>query len=176
MFLTSIVCNPSLNRSLPEDFYINSSLGDSEDLARHKKKLAAKGEISSLTKCNNGLLFHYVNVDSVNGVVVAPVQATPGQVSGHIHTEIVRNFHKACISIRKVLKGQNGDKIYEHGTLFQYSAESHLDKTKSTSLLYWVIGRLVQHPVEKEFYVCFQDSVGWSAAEMAFEFAFGAMV
>ncbi|XP_065846117.1 protein inturned-like [Oscarella lobularis] len=157
------------------------SVPDSDDLGRHKSRLVnrkfGKPGTSSLTKCA-GLVFHYVNVDTVSGIIVAPTEAVPGQFSGPIHAEVVRSFHKACIAIRKVLKSQSikndGNKVREHGLLFHCPLTSHADRSKSvTTLPYWAIGRLVH---EREFYVCFQDSIGWSAAEMAFRFAFGAMV
>ena len=51
------------------------------------------------------VIFHYVTVNSLSGIVISPVQGA--FIGGHLHSAVVRNFCKACISIRHVLVKQS---------------------------------------------------------------------
>lgn len=59
----------------------------------------------SLVPGGNGMVFHYMSVNNLSGIMVAPVQGAV--IGGHLHVAVVRNFCKACISIRHVLVKQS---------------------------------------------------------------------
>jgi hypothetical protein len=131
---------------------------------------------SNLVPDDSTVIFHYVTVNSLNGIVISPVQGA--LVGGHLHSAVVRNFCKACISIRHVLLKQSEVSmslpgVYEHGLLMQCPNQAG-DKQKS-SLCYWVVGRLMKVPVLREFYVCFYETVHHDIVEMVFRLTLGAM-
>lgn len=45
-------------------------------------------------------LFHYVLMESVQGIFIAPTHREVAQLSGSIHPQLIRNFHHCCLSIR----------------------------------------------------------------------------
>ncbi|XP_065185728.1 protein inturned-like [Sycon ciliatum] len=160
----------------------------------------------SLTAGDGNILFHYINVDAVAGIMICPlvqhVRAATAQSaasSPSIHGQLVRTFHRACITIREVLcrrcmqdqidnpfSRQNALRgVYEHGMLLQINPAADKSMGRSTAgsdkqrssiaVNYWVVGRLFREPVQREFYVCFQESMSQNAVELAFKLCFGAV-
>ncbi|XP_056156811.1 protein inturned [Lampris incognitus] len=146
-----------------------------------------------LTTGAENALFHYVMMDSVQGIFIAPTHREVTQLSGSIHPQLIRNFHHCCLSIRAAFqqslppRGRRGaDKphvgaglgpVKEHGVLFQCKPENWSDQRKpAPTMTYWVIGRMLLEPVPQEFYVCFHDSVAEVPVEMAFRLCFGLAV
>ncbi|XP_028821279.1 protein inturned-like isoform X1 [Denticeps clupeoides] len=143
-----------------------------------------------LTSGAENTLFHYVLMESVQGVFIAPTHREVAQLSGAIHPQLIRNFHHCCLSIRAVFQqslpirerrgtgrpqGAHGlGPVKEHGVLFQCQPENWADqKRPAPTMTYWVIGRMLLEPVPQEFYVCFHDSVPEVPVEMAFRLSFG---
>ncbi|XP_061619490.1 protein inturned isoform X8 [Phyllopteryx taeniolatus] len=132
-------------------------------------------------------VFHYVLMETVQGIFIAPTQTEEAQLGGSIHPLLIRNFYRCCLSIRAVLKEnsplrgqrapdgpQGSGPVKEHGVLFQCVLENWADQRKpAPTLTYWVIGRLLLEPVPQEFYVCFHNSVPEFPVEMAFRLSFG---
>ncbi|XP_061525839.1 protein inturned [Phycodurus eques] len=157
------------------------------DLGTLMKTLSGRdtGEIWSAGAEN--AVFHYVLMETVQGIFIAPTQTEEAQLGGSIHPLLIRNFYRCCLSIRAVLKenmpvrGQRAPEgprgsgpVKEHGVLFQCVLENWADQRKpAPTLTYWVIGRLLLEPVPQEFYVCFHDSVPEFPVEMAFRLSFG---
>ncbi|CAG6022030.1 unnamed protein product [Menidia menidia] len=135
-------------------------------------------------------LFHYVLMENVQGIFIAPTHGEVAQLSGSVHPRLIRNFHHCCLSIRHAFqqslpaRGRRGadrspggwglGPVKEHGVLFQCKPENWTDqKRPPPTMTYWVIGRMLLEPVPQEFYVCFHDSVAEVPVEMAFRLSFG---
>uniref|UniRef100_A0A8C7Q889 Protein inturned n=1 Tax=Oncorhynchus mykiss TaxID=8022 RepID=A0A8C7Q889_ONCMY len=133
-----------------------------------------------LTSGAENTLFHYVLMEKVQGIFIAPTHRELAQLSGSIHPQLIRNFHHCCLSIRAAFQrslpqGTHGlGPVKEHGVLFQCKPENWTDQRKpAPTMTYWVIGRMLLEPVPQEFYVCFHDSVAEVPVEMAFRLSFG---
>ncbi|KAG9345519.1 hypothetical protein JZ751_008663 [Albula glossodonta] len=104
----------------------------------------SSGSGSLLTSGAENTLFHYVCMETVQGIFIAPTHREVSQL------------------------------IKEHGVLFQCKPENWTDQKKpAPTMTYWVIGRMLLEPVPQEFYVCFHDSVAEVPVEMAFRLSFG---
>lgn len=53
-----------------------------------------------LTSGAENTLFHYVLMETVQGIFIAPTHREVAQLSGSIHPQLIRNFHHCCLSIR----------------------------------------------------------------------------
>ncbi|XP_072232601.1 protein inturned isoform X2 [Leuresthes tenuis] len=144
-----------------------------------------------LTAGAENTLFHYVLMEAVQGIFIAPTHREVAQLSGSIHPQLIRNFHHCCLSIRAAFQqsppargrraadrpqsaGWGLGPVKEHGVLFQCKPENWTDQKKpAPTMTYWVIGRMLLEPVPQEFYVCFHDSVAEVPVEMAFRLSFG---
>ncbi|XP_019951134.2 protein inturned isoform X2 [Paralichthys olivaceus] len=144
-----------------------------------------------LTSGAENTLFHYVLMETVQGIFIAPTHREVAQLSGSIHPQLIRNFHHCCLSIRAAFQqslpargrraadrpqgaGWGLGPLKEHGVLFQCKPENWTDQRKpAPTMTYWVIGRMLLEPVPQEFYVCFHDSVAEVPVEMAFRLSFG---
>lgn len=45
-------------------------------------------------------MFHYVLMESVQGIFIAPTHREVARLSGSVHPQLIRNFHHCCLSIR----------------------------------------------------------------------------
>uniref|UniRef100_A0A3Q3NPY0 Protein inturned n=1 Tax=Labrus bergylta TaxID=56723 RepID=A0A3Q3NPY0_9LABR len=133
-----------------------------------------------LTSGAENTLFHYVLMETVQGIFIAPTHREVAQLSGSIHPQLIRNFHHCCLSIRAAFQQSLPARdwglgpVKEHGVLFQCKPENWTDQRKpAPTMTYWVIGRMLLEPVPQEFYVCFHDSVAEVPVEMAFRLSFG---
>uniref|UniRef100_A0A7N8XDL2 Protein inturned n=1 Tax=Mastacembelus armatus TaxID=205130 RepID=A0A7N8XDL2_9TELE len=144
-----------------------------------------------LTSGAENTLFHYIMMETVQGIFIAPTHREVAQLSGSIHPQLIRNFHHCCLSIRAAFQqnlpararrpadrpqggGWGLGPVKEHGVLFQCKPENWTDQKKpAPTMTYWVIGRMLLEPVPQEFYVCFHDSVAEVPVEMAFRLSFG---
>nr|XP_048280610.1 protein inturned isoform X1 [Myodes glareolus] len=176
--------------TLPNPFHLGNS----------KKELSEKDvEVYNMMKLTSGpenTLFHYVALETVQGIFITPTHEEVAQLGGSVHAQLIRNFHQCCLSIRAVFQQtlkeerrralRGGDcpeptdsvssltPVKEHGVLFECSPENWTDEKKSPPVMaYWVVGRLFLHPKPQELYVCFHDSVTEIAIEMAFKLFFG---
>ncbi|XP_012498741.1 PREDICTED: protein inturned [Propithecus coquereli] len=177
-----------------------STLPNPFHLGNLKKDLPEKElEIYNTMKLTSGpenTLFHYVALETVQGIFITPTHEEVAQLSGSVHPQLIKNFHQCCLSIRAVFqqtlmeekkKALNGadhsdstnsvlsfNPVKEHGVLFECSPENWTDQKRAPPVTaYWVVGRLFLHPKPQELYVCFHDSVTEIAVEMAFKLFFG---
>ncbi|XP_072314968.1 protein inturned [Eucyclogobius newberryi] len=173
-------------RMKPNPFYLGTlkkTLTEREtEEMYHTMKLSSGAE---------NTLFHFLLMESVRGVFIAPSHRDVSQLSGSIHPQLIRNFHHCCMSIRDAFrqslpaKGRRAPgrpqrgawglgPVKEHGVLFQCKPQNWTDQKKpAPTMTYWVIGRMLLEPVPQEFYVCFHDSVPEVPVEMAFRLSFG---
>ncbi|XP_036985890.2 protein inturned isoform X1 [Artibeus jamaicensis] len=169
-------------------------------LGNLKKDLSEKElEIYNTMKLTSGpenTLFHYVALETVQGIFITPTHEDVAWLGGSVHPELIKNFHQCCLSIRAVFQqtlmqekkkapnvadGSDStdsvsalNPVKEHGVLFECSPEHWTDQKKAPPVVaYWVVGRLFLHPKVQELYICFHDSVTEVAIEMAFKLFFG---
>ncbi|XP_026111438.1 protein inturned-like isoform X1 [Carassius auratus] len=172
----------------PNPFYLGSlrkSLTDRETEEMHN--------VLKLTAGAENTLFHYVLMETVQGIFIAPTHREMNHLSGSIHPQLIQNFYHCCLSIRQAFqqslpsRDRRGSErpqstrglgpVKEHGVLFQCKPENWTDQKKPAPIMtYWVIGRMLLEPVPQEFYVCFHDSVAEVPVEMAFRLSFGLAV
>ncbi|XP_069487212.1 protein inturned isoform X3 [Ambystoma mexicanum] len=149
-----------------------------------------------LTSGPDNTLFHYITLETFQGIFISPTHREVAQLSGSIHPQLIKNFHRCCLSIRSIflqiitkentktlaVKSASDPRkarsslgcVKEHGILFECCPENWTDQKKSPpTMAYWVVGRLFLHPQPREFYVCFHESVTEIAAELAFKLSFG---
>ncbi|CAN9509308.1 unnamed protein product [Ophioblennius macclurei] len=145
-----------------------------------------------LTAGAENALFHYVLMETARGIFIAPTHREEAALGGAIHPQLIRNFHRCCLSIRAAFQqsppargrraadrrapggGWGLGPVKEHGVLFQCKAQNWTDQRRpAPTMTYWVIGRMLLEPVPQEFYVCFHDSVAEVPVEMAFRLSFG---
>ncbi|KAJ7326974.1 hypothetical protein JRQ81_016733 [Phrynocephalus forsythii] len=156
------------------------------------KKEAEIYDVMKLTSGPENTLFHYISLEKMHGIFITPTHAEVEQLSGTLHPQLIKNFHRCCLSIRTIFqqtmmtetkKTRNLDpkkapselhRVKEHGVLFECTPENWSDPKKPPpSITYWVVGRLFLDPRPREIYVCFHDSVTEVAVELAFKLSFG---
>ncbi|NXF30632.1 INTU protein, partial [Nyctibius bracteatus] len=148
-----------------------------------------------LTSGPENTLFHYLSLETMQGIFITPTHKEVARLGGSIHPQLIENFYRCCLSIRSVFqqsmrnekkkKAGSGisefsntdedlDLVQEHGVLFECSPDNWTDQKKPPpTMSYWVVGRLILHPKPQECYVCFHDSVTEAAVELAFKLSFG---
>ncbi|XP_033890101.3 protein inturned isoform X4 [Acipenser ruthenus] len=57
-----------------------------------------------LTSGSENTLFHYVSMETVQGIFITPTHREVAQLSGSIHPQLIKNFHRCCLSIRSVFQ------------------------------------------------------------------------
>ncbi|NXP28120.1 INTU protein, partial [Scytalopus superciliaris] len=168
-------------------------------LGNLKKNLSEKDtELLNAIKLTSGpenTLFHYLSLETMQGIFITPTHREVAQLGGSIHPQLIENFYRCCLSIRSIFqqsmrkekKEKAGSRISEfskaaedpglvreHGVLFECSPDNWTDQKKPPPMMnYWVVGRLILHPKPQECYVCFHDSVTEAAVELAFKLSFG---
>ncbi|XP_060102794.1 protein inturned isoform X2 [Heteronotia binoei] len=170
------------------------------NLGSLKKSLSVKEtELYNVMKLTSGpenTLFHYISLETMHGIFITPTHIEVAQLGGTIHSQLIKNFHRCCLSIRSLFqqtmmretkktastrksseskKANSGlHQVREHGVLFECSPDKWTDQKKPPPpIMYWVVGRLFLDPKPREFYVCFHDSVTEVAVELAFKLSFG---
>ncbi|NWH93972.1 INTU protein, partial [Aegithalos caudatus] len=146
-----------------------------------------------LTAGPENTLFHYLSLETMQGIFITPTHKEVAQLGGSIHPQLIENFYQCCLSIRSVFQqsmrkekkaasgisefskaAEDPGMVREHGLLFECSPENWTDQKKPPPTMnYWVVGRLILHPKPQECYVCFHDSVTEAAVELAFKLSFG---
>ncbi|XP_064918127.1 protein inturned isoform X2 [Columba livia] len=166
------------------------------NLGNLRKNLSDKDtELLNAIKLTSGpenTLFHYLSLETMQGIFITPTHKEVAQLGGSIHPQLIANFHRCCLSIRAIFQqsmmkekqkkagnvisefAEDLDVVTEHGVLFECSPDNWTDQKKPPPTMnYWVVGRLILHPKPQECYVCFHDSVTEAAVELAFKLSFG---
>ncbi|NWV03217.1 INTU protein, partial [Ptilonorhynchus violaceus] len=164
-----------------------------------KKSLSEKDtELLNAIKLTSGpenTLFHYLSLETMQGIFITPTHKEVAQLGGSIHPQLIENFYQCCLTIRSIFQqsmrkekkkaarsgisefskvAEDPDLVREHGVLFECSPDNWTDQKKPPPTMnYWVVGRLILHPKPQECYVCFHDSVTEAAVELAFKLSFG---
>lgn len=152
----------------------------------------SENETHNLVAGYKNTLFHYLLMDPVEGVFLAPTACIQEWMKTPAYKEMLQAFHKCCLNMRVVFEKSLRNKefslkniitkfginktfqaVYEQGVLFQYSPPSKDQKKPPAYLNFWVIGRLFFAPEPREVYVCYHDSAEQSIVELAFRLGFG---
>ncbi|KAK7870249.1 hypothetical protein R5R35_000979 [Gryllus longicercus] len=146
---------------------------------------------TKLTAGEENALFHYVQLDTCEGILLAP-PAGRETISGASQLrEILSSFRQCCHNIHSLLQNTVGFKkmmgqevtktmsrslvaIKEHGVLFEVSSSDPENKKQAQALAYWVVGRLFFAPQPREVYVCYLDSAPQNMVEIAFRLGLSA--
>ncbi|XP_063698135.1 protein inturned [Culicoides brevitarsis] len=134
---------------------------------------------SILNSGAENLLFHFVQVEFGDGVLIAPtVQSNFAAISNAFRKTCVVVHHvlQNTVKFRKILANNEPNwnqrsmvAIKEHGVLIQ-SATASQKKTKNEE--FWVIGRLFSSP-PRELYVCHRSNTPQNMVELAFKICMG---
>lgn len=176
------------HRIFPGNYDMNNI---KRSLEETEEEMIASGPVKLVAGKEN-TLFHYINIDVANGIFVAPTDYMNKWMQGPVHMEIINNFYRCCLQIRKIfqaslkqkemLKNRETSKfgmntltsVKEHGVLFHFTPSANNNPKKSPpTIAYWVVGRLFFTPNPHEVYVCFHDSASQNIIELAFRLGFG---
>ncbi|XP_056010504.1 protein inturned-like isoform X3 [Ostrea edulis] len=143
-------------------------------------------KIIRITRGSQNSLFHIIQFDGVEGVFISPTPQAMAASQGQIHCQVLTNFYKSCLQIRKSFHSsltqlasrsqksfKRGMAVVDHqeqGLLFRY-VQPQENKKPPITLMYWVVGRLLKQ--DRELYVCFHESIPQSTVELAFRVGFG---
>lgn len=167
---------------------------DLSKLSRYQDSCSFENEnkAHNLVVGSKNTLFHYLHMDPVEGVFLAPTAYIQEWMKTPAYKEMLEAFHKCCLNMRGVFEKSLRNKefsqkniitkfginktfqaIYEQGVLFQYSPSSKDQKKPPAYLNFWVIGRLFFSPEPREVYVCYHESAEQNIVELAFRLGFG---
>ncbi|XP_067661219.1 protein inturned-like [Haliotis asinina] len=160
------------------------------------EELPVHGGHAKITRGGENVLFHYVQLYDLEGVYVTPSDYELASVQGAIHCQLLDNFYRCSLHIRKLFTEQKQVKelqlctsppprfgvnstledLEEHGVMFKHAYLTSPEAKKNTTVLcYWVVGRRFPLPDQRELYVCFHESVTQSLVEVAFNLGFGVL-
>ncbi|XP_033095907.1 protein inturned-like [Anneissia japonica] len=148
---------------------------------------------TKLTAGHDNTLFHFVELNTSDGVIVCPTHSDVAMLGGILHPQLLSNFHQACMKIRKIFakswekaqKTVSNDghhicntvglgRVKEYGVMFQCSPPNWPEQRKAPpTMQYWVVGRFNGEQQSREVYVCYHESANQNAVELAFKLAFG---
>ncbi|KAE8742738.1 hypothetical protein FOCC_FOCC011770 [Frankliniella occidentalis] len=163
----------------------NTSTTDLSDLHNSLLKNVEGTVPLKLTMGVENIVFHYVHLDTSEGVLLSPVKSCKSlgisdilskfrHSAMHIHT-----LFQNTISFKKLKSAEASHSlinkslvaIKEFGVLFEYSLPARGNEKSTSQLTYWVVGRLFFMPSPKEVYVCYEDSAPQNLIELAFRLA-----
>ncbi|XP_046366033.2 protein inturned-like isoform X1 [Haliotis rufescens] len=157
------------------------------------EELPIHGGHAKITRGGENVLFHYVQLHDLEGVYVTPSDYELASVQGAIHSQLLDNFYRCSLHIRKLFTEQKQVQAFaplrprfgvgstlvdleEHGVMFRHAYPTSPEARKNTTVLcYWVVGRRFPLPDQRELYVCFHESVTQSLVEVAFNLGFGVL-
>ncbi|NXQ28709.1 INTU protein, partial [Alaudala cheleensis] len=121
-------------------------------------------ELLSAVKLTSGpenTLFHYLSLETMQGIFITPTHREVAQLGGSIHPQIIENFYQCCLSIRSIFQqsmrkerkqkaggsselreaAEHPRVVREHGLLFECSPDNWTDQKKPPPTMnYWVVG------------------------------------
>lgn len=156
------------------DIYKNEKQGNSMDISSIRDSLLCEAEyISShvLTVGEGSYSLHYLHLDLGEGILISSFSDKCVAKNSEVISKFsncIQTMHtllQNTLRYRKIVN-QDAEKSVvnkslastkEYGTLFVLNNQT-----------YWVVGRILPHPREKEVYVCYQDSTPQNLVEMTF--------
>lgn len=183
-----------LQRAFTSSYDLSSLRRSLEDGSSQGQNQAQYSQ--SMTCADENLVFHYLSIDMAEGVFVAPVECA---LKSNLGAEVVENFYRCCLEIRKVFNSTAKDArtaredeieceskflsdrslscVKEHGVLFTCPTSSGSRSRAKGPISYWVVGRLFADKCQpREVYVCMHEEASATALEMAFRLSFGLQI
>ncbi|KAI5646108.1 protein inturned [Phthorimaea operculella] len=143
--------------------------------------------VHRITAGDQNVLFHFVQLESEKGILIAPVRSIESQANNAIYSYIVKTFRSASKRIHELLQNNMRFRssqaptsslnkilvaIKEYAMLFQVPAEvlnqSGVAKKNAEPFLFWVVGRVFSEPEPRELYVCYHESIPQDLTEVAY--------
>lgn len=82
--------------------------------------------VDRLTAGAENTLFHYVLMETVQGIFIAPTHKEIHQLSGSIHPQLIQNFYHCCLSIRHVFQQSLPTRVTATQILLNYCCQVFL--------------------------------------------------
>ncbi|KAL0830697.1 hypothetical protein ABMA28_002831 [Loxostege sticticalis] len=139
-----------------------------------------------ITAGEENVLFHFIQLETAKGVLIAPVKNIEVQANNVLYSHIIKSFRSACVKIHELLQQNIRFKtnhapanplnkiliaVKEYGILFQTPpsilSQCGINK-KSESFQFWAVGRVFSEPEPRELYVCYHESVPQDLTEVAY--------
>lgn len=57
-----------------------------------------------LTSGPENALFHYLSLETMQGIFITPTHKEVAQLGGSIHPQLIENFYQCCLSIRSIFQ------------------------------------------------------------------------
>ncbi|XP_049872416.1 protein inturned [Pectinophora gossypiella] len=140
-----------------------------------------------VTAGDENVLFHFVQLESEKGILIAPVKNVELQANNALYTYILKTFRSASKRIHELLQHNIRFKrnhapsiplnkilvaVKEYAMLFaapsEVMAQTGIAKKHSEPFQFWVIGRVFSEPEPRELYVCYHESVPQDLTEIAY--------
>ncbi|XP_045535893.1 protein inturned [Papilio machaon] len=142
--------------------------------------------VHRITAGEENVLFHFVQLESEKGVLIAPMKTIEMQANNVLYSYIIASFRKACKKIHDLLQYSMKFKknhapsnplnkilvaVREYGSLFEVPHEvlnqCGITKKNCEPFLFWVVGRVFSEPEPRELYICYHESVPQDLTEVA---------
>lgn len=167
-----------------------SRTSDSIDMSDIRKSLLNEINhvtVERITAGDENVLFHFVQLESEKGILMAPVKNIEMQANNILYSYIIKTFRGACKKIHELLQHNIRFKrnhttsnplnkilvaVKEHGMLFQVPPEilgqCGVSKKNTEPYQFWVIGRVFNEPEPRELYLCYHESIPQDLTEVAY--------
>ncbi|XP_071664173.1 protein inturned isoform X5 [Patagioenas fasciata] len=100
------------------------SLPNPFNLGNLRKNLSEKDtELLNAIKLTSGpenILFHYLSLETMQGIFITPTHKEVAQLGGSIHPQLIANFHRCCLSIRAIFQQSMMKEVWKLWFLFFY--------------------------------------------------------
>lgn len=74
-----------------------------------------------LTSGPENTLFHYLSLETMQGIFITPTHKEVAQLGGSIHPQLIENFYQCCLSIRSIFQQSMRKEVWKSGFLFVQS-------------------------------------------------------
>lgn len=88
-----------------------------------------------LTSGPENTLFHYLSLETMQGIFITPTHKEVARLGGSIHPQLIENFYRCCLSIRSVFQQSMRKEVWKLCLLFFY-LHSQLSISRLFSLHY----------------------------------------
>ncbi|KPI91670.1 PDZ domain-containing protein 6 [Papilio xuthus] len=142
--------------------------------------------VHRITAGEENVLFHFVQLESEKGVLIAPMKTIEMQANNVLYCYIVVTFRRACKKIPDLLQYSMKFKknhapsnplnkilvaVREYGSLFEVPPDvliqCGINKKNCEPFLFWVVGEVFSEPEPRELYICYHESVPQDLTEVA---------
>lgn len=71
-----------------------------------------------LTSGPENTLFHYLFLETMQGIFITPTHKEVEQLGGSIHPQLIENFYRCCLSIRSIFQQSMRKEVWKLSFLF----------------------------------------------------------